>query len=91
MRTDTEELEKEKVEEITEHDKSLILHNDDVNSFDNVINSLIDICKHNPEQASQCALIVHTKGKCDVKHGKEGTLKKMKSSLQKRGLIVTIE
>jgi ATP-dependent Clp protease adaptor protein ClpS len=45
----------------------LLLYNDDVNSFDHVIECLMRICKHQPEQAEQCALIVHFKGKCVVK------------------------
>lgn len=45
----------------------LVLHNDDVNTFDFVIECLIEICKHTPEQAEQCTLLVHYKGKCTVK------------------------
>lgn len=47
----------------------IILYNDDVNTFDHVINTLIEVCEHTPEQAEQCSLIVHYKGKCSVKHG----------------------
>ena len=48
---------------------SLILHNDDVNTFEFVIESLIDVCKHTSEQAEQCTYLIHYKGKCDVKKG----------------------
>ncbi len=44
----------------------VIIHNDDVNTFDHVIDCLIDICGHNSLQAQQCALITHTRGKCSV-------------------------
>ena len=47
----------------------LIVYNDDVNTFDHVINTLIRVCKHNPEQAEQCTLLIHYKGKCAVKKG----------------------
>lgn len=47
----------------------IILYNDDVNTFDHVIKTLIEVCDHTPEQAEQCALIVHYKGKCSVKRG----------------------
>lgn len=58
----------------------LILFNDDVNTFDHVIESLIDVCGHSEEQAEQCALIAHLKGKCPVKSGrKEDLLPRMKS------------
>ena len=45
----------------------IILYNDDVNTFDHVIRTLIEVCEHTPEQAEQCSLIVHYKGKCSVK------------------------
>ena len=49
--------------------KELILYNDDVNTFEFVIESLIEVCGHYPEQAEQCALVAHTKGKCVIKTG----------------------
>ena len=48
---------------------SLVLYNDDVHTFDYVIKSLVDICRHTVEQAEQCAILVHCHGKCAVKHG----------------------
>ena len=47
----------------------IILYNDDVNTFDFVIDSLISVCEHTPEQAEQCTVLVHYKGKCAVKTG----------------------
>jgi ATP-dependent Clp protease adaptor protein ClpS len=53
----------------TEREHEIILFNDDVNTFDHVIATLIAVCEHTPEQAEQCALIVHYNGKCVVKSG----------------------
>ena len=69
----------------------LILHNDEINTFDFVIEALIDICEHDEVQAEQCALITHYKGKCDVKKGENKILESMKNLLLERGLSVTIE
>lgn len=71
--------------------KKLILHNDDYNTFDWVIESLVDICKHNTEQAEQCAYIVHYRGKCQVKHGSEEIMNKLHAALVQRGLTATVE
>lgn len=64
----------------------IILHNDDVNTFDFVIDSLVDICEHTLEQAEQCAMLVHYKGKCGVKTGEYDELKPKCSELQRLGL-----
>ncbi|WP_462281332.1 ATP-dependent Clp protease adaptor ClpS [Salinivirga cyanobacteriivorans] len=69
----------------------LLLYNDDVNTFDFVIKSLVEVCSHNNEQAEQCAYITHYKGKCDIKTGSMELLKPMKNILIDRGLSVTIE
>ena len=69
----------------------LVLHNDEVNSFQWVIDSLIEICKHDRPQAEQCSLIVHNNGKCAVKDGNWEELKPLKEGLLDRGLSVTIE
>jgi len=71
--------------------RHLILHNDDVNTFDHVINSLVDICQHDVYQAEQCAFLVHFKGKCDVKNGYFDVLYPMKEKLTSKGLSVTID
>lgn len=69
----------------------LVLHNDDFNTFEFVIKSLIDVCRHEPEQAEQCTLIVHYKGKCTVKTGPQDELEPMYKTLLDRGLSATIE
>ena len=71
--------------------KQLIVHNDDVNTFDWVIESLIEICNHTPEQAEQCSLIIHFKGKASVREGSYEKLKPMKNALSDRGINATIE
>jgi ATP-dependent Clp protease adaptor protein ClpS len=69
----------------------LLLHNDEINTFDYVIDCLTNICNHDPIQAEQCATITHHKGKCDIKTGVFSALKPMKDSLIERGLSATIE
>lgn len=68
----------------------LVLHNDDVNTFDFVIDCLIEICGHTMEQAEQCTLLVHYKGKCTVKTGDLSFLKPMHQKLLSRGLTSEI-
>jgi len=68
----------------------LVLHNDDFNTFDFVIESLIEICQHTPEQAEQCAILVHYKGKCTVKTGEMEELKPRHKKLLSRGLTSEI-
>jgi ATP-dependent Clp protease adaptor protein ClpS len=69
----------------------LVLHNDEVNTFDYVIDCLIKVCGHQPEQAEQCAMIVHYNGKCAVKSGEYGYLKLLKEILMDHSLTVSIE
>ena len=69
----------------------LILHNDDVHSFDYVIESLVEVCDMEIIQAEQCTYLVHYKGKCDVKKGSYVILKTFKEGLIERGLNVTID
>lgn len=68
----------------------LVLHNDDFNTFDFVIDCLIDICGHTMEQATQCTMLVHYKGKCTVKTGNLDTLKSMNEKLLSKGLTSEI-
>ncbi|MDF0720269.1 ATP-dependent Clp protease adaptor ClpS [Kaistella sp. PBT33-4] len=68
----------------------LILWNDDFNTFDFVIESLITVCKHTAEQAQQCTILVHYKGKCTVKTGSMDLLKPMHEQLTERGLTSEI-
>jgi ATP-dependent Clp protease adaptor protein ClpS len=69
---------------------SLILFNDEFNTFDFVIETLKEICDHNGEQAYQCALIAHHKGKCEVKKGTKDDLKHRCSIMIQKGLSVEI-
>lgn len=68
----------------------LVLHNDDIHTFDYVIDSLIEICKHTLEQAEQCTILVHFKGKCTVKTGSMEVLKPMHEKLLSRELTSEI-
>ncbi len=70
---------------------SLIVWNDEVNTFEWVIETLIDVCNHSEEQAEQCAMLIHTKGKYAVKHGDYETLKPMCDAITDRGIGATVE
>lgn len=78
------------VEEIVEV-RTLLVHNDEVNTFDWVIESLIEICGHSEEQAEQLTLIIHFKGKAIVKEGSYETLSPLKTGLTDRGINATIQ
>ena len=69
----------------------LILLNDDVNTFHHVIRMLVDICRHDPLQAEQCAHIVHNSGKCVVKTGTYNFLKPMRDALGESGLSAVVQ
>ena len=68
----------------------IIVFNDDVNTFDWVIESLVDVCDHTPEQAEQCAILIHYKGKCEVLTGAYEDLKPRCSELLNRGISAEI-
>lgn len=68
----------------------IVLYNDDVNTFDHVIETLIKVCEHEALQAEQCALLVHYKGQCTVKTGSYEELKPKCSALQDAGLSAVI-
>lgn len=72
-------------------EKFLVLHNDDYHTFDYVIDALINICDHDSLQAEQCTLLIHYKGKCDVKKGSYAYLKPMKNALIQKELNATID
>jgi ATP-dependent Clp protease adaptor protein ClpS len=78
------------VEESVGTNNEIVLHNDDVNTFDHVIETLIRVCKHDALQAEQCALLVHYKGKCTVKTGTIEELKPQCSALLDAGLSAEI-
>ncbi|HMS52465.1 MAG: ATP-dependent Clp protease adaptor ClpS [Sphingobacteriales bacterium] len=69
----------------------LIVHNDEVNTFEWVIQALIEVCKHTVQQAEQATMIIHFKGKFAVKQGDEATLRPMREGLIDRGINATIE
>ncbi len=71
--------------------RGLILYNDDVNTFDFVIDTLMEVCNHEHEQAEQCAMITHFKGKCSIKSGDFYQVKPMYDEITMRGLTVSIE
>lgn len=71
-------------QEMNQHE--IVLYNDDVNTFDFVIHSLINVCEHTTEQAEQCTWLVHFKGKCTVKTGELKDLKPRCSKLLELGL-----
>ena len=75
--------------EITEV-KDLVVFNDDVNTFEYVIETLIKVCKHTPEQAEQCTLLIHYKGKCAVKNGSYEELMPMREAICERGIDAKI-
>ena len=75
----------------TLHTYNLIVWNDEVNTFDWVIETLVEICGHTPEQAEQCAFIIHFHGKYAVKQGDYDTLKPMREAITERGINATIE
>lgn len=88
----TQEQHKEDLLLLEKEDKEnqIVLYNDDVNTFDHVINTLIYACEHTPEQAEQCSLIVHYKGKCTVKSGSFDDLKPRCTKLLEAGLSAEI-
>ncbi len=71
--------------------RELVLYNDDVNTFEHVIEALIEVCEHDLVQAEQCTYIVHYNGKCSVKNGSYLKLKPMKEGLTDRGLSAVIK
>jgi ATP-dependent Clp protease adaptor protein ClpS len=68
----------------------LVVFNDDFNTFEHVIETLIKVCKHTPEQAEQCTLIIHHKGKCAVKKGSIDFLKPMRDAICEAGIDARI-
>jgi ATP-dependent Clp protease adaptor protein ClpS len=73
-------------ETTSSHENEIILYNDDVNTFDHVIDTLMRVCDHTLEQAKQCSIIVHYKGKCSVKSGSYSDLKPRCTKLLDAGL-----
>ncbi len=82
---------KESLKENGQDIRLLILHNDNVNTFEHVIETLCEVCDHAEDQAEQCALITHFKGKCDIKKGSLQELLPIREVLVTRDLSVTID
>lgn len=89
--TEVDVLTLEELLEDTNTGASLVVFNDDVNTFDWVIESLVAVCRHTHEQAEQCAYYIHFKGKYAVKHGSEDELVPMKDALLDRGISAQIQ
>ena len=89
--TQWKEQEESDLAVLTEKNHRIIVWNDEVNTFDWVIDSLMDICCHTREQAEQCALIIHHAGKYAVKQGDFDTLRPQAEGLIDRGIKATIE
>lgn len=87
IKTEVDQL----LESLTGFDNELVLYNDDVNTFDHVIETLMRVCDHSPEQAEQCSIIVHYNGKCTVKTGPLKKLKPQCLQLLDAGLSAKIE
>mgnify|MGYP000497865072 FL=1 len=90
MSTKEKTLEDLLVEEAVQTQNEIVLFNDDVNTFDHVIETLVYACDHSSEQAEQCAILVHYKGKCTVKTGEYKDLKPRCSMLLEAGLSAEI-
>ncbi len=90
MSTKEEVLVKRKTVTKKNKNHEIVLFNDEYNTFDHVIETLIYACDHTPEQAEQCSLLVHYKGKCTVKTGPYNDLKPRCSKLLEAGLSAEI-
>ena len=90
MSTKEKVRERVSVKESVQLDNEIVVYNDDVNTFDHVIDTLIAVCSHTAEQAEQCAILVHYKGKCTVKTGVFDELKPQCSQLLEAGLSAEI-
>lgn len=92
MRTKTSIRPEQEVEvaELTADQHGLVVFNDDVNTFEHVIATLMEICEHTPEQAEQCTVIIHYKGKCTVKFGAFEDLVPMRQGICDRGISAEI-
>lgn len=94
MRAPLEDMEMKEgpmVAEALQEPFHLIVWNDDVNTFDWVIETLIKVCKHSQEQAEQCAILIHFQGKYAVKEGSYEELEPMCTAITDRGISATIE
>jgi len=88
---DTEILEEIQLETLVEKDWKLVVYNDDVNTFDHVIQALIEVCGHSPIQAEQCTLMIHYKGRATVKQGEYEELVQMRTGITDRHISAEVE
>jgi ATP-dependent Clp protease adaptor protein ClpS len=79
------------IKEVTEKTKSIVVYNDDVNTFEHVIQCFIAYCNHDPIQAEQCAMLIHYQGRTGVKNGSYDKLKPICEALLEQGLTAKIE
>ncbi len=93
MSTNTKTWENADTDVLEQHEYScqLIVWNDEVNTFEWVIETLVDVCGHQTEQAEQCAMLIHTQGKYAVKNGDYETLKPMCDAITERLINATVE
>ena len=70
--------------------KSLVVYNDDFNTFEHVTNTLIKVCEHEAQQAEQCTYLIHYKGRCAVKSGNYQKLKPMREGISEAGIKAAI-
>lgn len=74
-----------------QHRSKLVLHNDDINTFDYVMDTLVEVCDHSMTQAEQCATITHYKGKCEVRSGTMNEMRELRYQLISCGLKAIVE
>ena len=75
----------------TQNQAILVLHNDNINTFDYVMETLVEICDHSMTQAEQCATITHYKGKCEVRTGTFIEMKELRFQLISKGLKASVD
>jgi len=78
------------VDEVTVDEQNVVIYNDDYNTFEHVIDTLIKVCKHTNEQAEQCTWLIHHKGKCAVKSGEFEKLVPIKNAICDAGIDAKI-
>ena len=93
MAVKTETYEETDIDVLVDFEKpyQIIVWNDEVNTFEWVIETLIEVCRHSEEQAEQCAMLIHTKGKYGVKNGSYDNLKPQCDAITERGIGATLE
>lgn len=92
MRFEFDVEEEIEIKEVVDDEKQrdLIVYNDDFNTFEHVIETLIKVCKHDPQQAEQCTYLIHFKGKCAVKRGTYEELKPQREAISEAGIKAAI-